>query len=113
MNRLLFSATRQQLSRRPLISSLETGGHAHAKTGYSFFSQHPSWYRYLGAIILLQAPLPLLVFWNDNNYDERKLESSILSTFFSDEFILRDLNLTVCSYLYAAVCWFVGRTLLF
>ena len=48
MNRLLLSAVRPQLSRRPLISSLETGGHAHTKTGYTMFMQHPGWYRYLG-----------------------------------------------------------------
>ena len=50
MNRLIrpVLATRQVLQRRSLISSLETGGHAHAKEGYALFTKHPAWYRYLG-----------------------------------------------------------------
>merc|ERR1711868_292751 len=69
MNRLIrpVLATRQVLQRRSLISSLETGGHAHAKEGYALFTKHPAWYRYLGILVCAQAPILTWVFFVDAN----------------------------------------------
>merc|ERR1712157_585490 len=118
MNRLCLSATRVQLSRpqvvrRRLVSSMDTGGHAHARTGYALFSSHPSWYRYLGAFLCVTAGMPLYIFYDDNMFRGRVLEQSILDALFDQENILHDLNLTVVTLGIAMVQFFVGRSLLF
>jgi len=104
---------RTQLTRRSLVSSYETGGQAHCKTGYALFSKHPGWYRYLGFLIMVQAYIPTMIFWNDNNFNERKLEVSILDAIFSEDNFFHDLNLTVVSFTYGWFAWFTGRCMFF
>merc|ERR1712154_540075 len=76
-------------------------------------SKHPGWYRYLGFLIMVQAYIPTMIFWNDNNFNERKLEVSILDAIFSEDNFFHDLNLTVVSFTYGWFAWFTGRCMFF
>merc|ERR1712226_1286740 len=61
----------------------------------------------------VQAYIPTMIFWNDNNFNERKLEVSILDAIFSEDNFFHDLNLTVVSFTYGWFAWFTGRCMFF
>lgn len=94
------------LSRRTLVSSLETGGHAHARKPVAMFSAHPAYFRPLGKtllnpyfftniqgfILMATAYIPAIYFYYDITFNERKAESSILVGLFGEEGLRKFLN---------------------
>ncbi|CAG5089535.1 Oidioi.mRNA.OKI2018_I69.PAR.g12273.t1.cds [Oikopleura dioica] len=112
MNRILAVPTRV-LSRRTLVSSLETGGHAHARKPVALFSAHPAYFRPLGLVLMATAYIPAIYFYYDITFNQRKAETSILVGLFGEEGFLRDLNLCVVFTLTGMVTFWAGRVLFF
>jgi len=110
MNRILARPV-TQLSRRPLISSGQTGGHSWYRQGYAVFSSHSAGMRYLGLGLMITTPLPFAFLFWDDLYDDDKYQAPIEAALFPE--FLSFLCLTDIAFAIAFVGHFAGRVLAF